>query len=114
MNCEFGCEGLDTDSHRDFCYRWIRCAGCNAARMRDFCDIWNRFVLFCGNCHHKRFCPPEVLCITDDLAPVLWMREQLRRAGDDWLLNEAVRSILPFPVWEEMDPHLISGKPPNE
>jgi hypothetical protein len=79
-------------------------------RVKSFSEIYN---IFCANCYWDRFETIDLYKTIDLRDEVRWLKDELQRAGDGWLLKEAVRSILPQPIWEEMEPHLISGEPPN-
>ena len=114
MNCAlgtFGCQAWHLGDVADRCRRITICFACRKAIPRSIGEVSKYFDVFCYDCYLAK-CSSNANPPRDE--EVLWMKAQLQRAGDDWLLNEAVRTILPFPVWEEMEPHLISGEPPNE
>ncbi len=114
MSCKlgtFGCQAWHLGGVADRCYRITICFACRTAIPRSIDTVTKYFDVFCFNCYWEKCDPCNGSCKEEE---VEWVKAQLQRAGDDWLLNEAVRTILPFPVWEEMEPHLISGKPPNE
>lgn len=113
MTCElgtFGCVSMWHYGDRELCCRLTKCFKCKCNMCHSIRDTEERFELFCGRCYHIEFKKLS----WDELLEVEWVARRTKAAGDEWLLREAVRTILPQPIWEEMEPHLISGEPGND
>lgn len=113
MTCElvtFGCMAAWHYGDRALCCRLTKCFKCKQDMCQSIRHMEERFELFCGDCYEREF----KKLAWDELLEVKWVAQRTKAAGDDWLLREAVRTILPQPIWEEMEPHLISGEPGND